>query len=472
MREHTQILVVGGGPAGSTAAGLLAKQGFEVTLLERDRFPRYHIGESILPSCRPIFELLGVWEKIEAHGFQPKGGAFFFWGEEEWEVRFSDMGDATNAWQVRRAEFDKILLDHARELGVEVLEETGVSEIEFAGGRPVAARWQDATDEAKKGRITFDYVIDASGRNGVLAARQFNSRKFHDIFKNMAAWTYWKNAKPLPKGPEGAIGVASMPNGWFWIIPMGQGITSVGLVTGRDHFLARKAELGGVEQVYTAAVADQAIVKDILDGAEQTAEFKVEADYSYAAESFCGPGYMLAGDAACFLDPLLSTGVHLATYSGMLAAASLGSTLRGEATEEEAWAFYQKVYRHAYERLLVLVSVFYESYRGKDYHFYNAQRLSSEQRDELDLQAAFDRIITGIEDLNDAQDVYAAVHGHLNGAESGDPIPLNNLNRVHEQKQAPLNEEQAVAGLYLSFFPQLGLKRAGGNGAAQKEAGA
>src|SRR5829696_388317 len=153
MRNSTRILVVGGGPAGSTAAGLLAQEGFEVTLLERDRFPRYHIGESILPSCRPIFELLGVWDKVERHGFRSKGGAYFFWGPDEWEVRFSRMGDDTpNAWQVVRSEFDQLLLDHARELGVDVHEQTSVRRLEWDGDRPVAAYWT-RTGGTGEGRI-------------------------------------------------------------------------------------------------------------------------------------------------------------------------------------------------------------------------------------------------------------------------------------------------------------------------------
>ncbi|WP_153450912.1 NAD(P)/FAD-dependent oxidoreductase [Streptomyces smaragdinus] len=460
MRTSTQILVIGGGPAGSTAAGLLAKEGFQVTLFEREHFPRYHIGESILPSCRPILQLLGVWDKVNAFGFQPKGGAFFFWGDEEWEVNFQGMGDGTNAWQVTRADFDELLLNHARQLGVEVHEGITVRELEFEGDRPVAALWSEGKGGGS-GRVTFDYVIDASGRGGVLAAKQLKNRQFHDVFKNVAAWTYWKGAKAMPKGPDGAIGVASMPDGWFWIIPLADGTTSVGLVTGRDNFNNKRAELGGVKELYEQAVASCAVVKELVDGAEQVADFKVEQDYSYAADSFTGPGYLLSGDAACFLDPLLSTGVHLATYSAMLAAASIGSVLRGEATEDEAWEFYQTVYRHAYERLLVLVSVFYESYRGKDYHFYNAQKLTQQHRDSLSLQDAFDRIITGIADLEDAQDIYAAVHGHLNGAESGDPNPLNNLNKVHEAKQAPMSAANAVGGLYLAFAPKLGLRRAG-----------
>lgn len=460
MRNSTQILVVGGGPAGSTAAGLLAREGFEVTLLERERFPRYHIGESILPSCRPIFELLGVWDKIESKGFQPKGGAYFIWGEDEWEVKFSQLGDATNAWQVVRSEFDHILLEHAKELGVEVVEETMVREIRFDGDRPVAARWSQTANPDVGGEISFDWLVDASGRGGVMAQKHLGTRELHSVFKNVAAWSYWKGAKRLDRGPDGAIVVASVPNGWFWFIPLGDDTTSVGFVTGKDLFNEQRREYGGVDALYKEMLARCPEVSALLDGAEEVSEVRVEQDYSYVSSTFAGPGFVLSGDAACFLDPLLSTGVHLATYSALLGAASIGSVLRGEVEEDEALAFYSTVYRQAYERLLVLVSVFYESYRGKDYHFYNAQKLSQSDRDELDVQAAFDRIITGIADLHDAQEAYNRVHDHLRGASSGDPNPLANLNKEHEQKQAPMRPENAVGGLFLAFRPHLGLQRA------------
>lgn len=460
MRGETQILVVGGGPAGSTAAGLLAKQGFQVTLLERDFFPRYHIGESILPSCRPIFELLGVWDKINEHGFQPKGGAYFFWGPEEWEVKFTELGqDGSNAWQVVRSEFDKLLLDHARSLGVEVTEGISVKELEFDGDRPVAARWARTRNPDDTGRIAFDYLVDASGRGGVMATKYLKSRKFHNVFRNVAAWTYWRGAKELDRGPKGAIAVASVEDGWFWAIPLHDGTLSVGLVTGRDSFNDKRNELGSIQAVYDKALGECEAIQRLLVDAEQVSGMKVEQDYSYAAAQFSGPGHLLCGDAACFLDPLLSTGVHLATYSGMLGAAAIGSVLRGEVAEEDAWEFFATVYRQAYERLLVLVSTFYESYQGKEHHFYNAQRLSQEDRDELNVQAAFDKIVTGIADLEDAQDVYRRVQQHLHGSESGDPNPLANLNKVHEQKKAPMSPDKAVAGLYLAFRPQLGLRR-------------
>jgi flavin-dependent dehydrogenase len=456
VRKSTKVLVIGGGPAGAVAAGLIAKEGIEVTVVEREHFPRYHIGESILPSCQPIFELLGVWEKVAEYGFQPKNGVYFSWGPEEWEVKFAEDGAPPRAFQVVRSEFDKVLLDHAVSVGADVHEGTSVRELEFDGDRPVAATWVRTDDPTQTGRIEFDYLVDASGRAGVMANRYLKNRQFHNVFRNVATWSYWTDVNPLDRGPQGAIGTFSVPDGWFWAIPLHDGTTSVGYVTSRDNFNRKRNETGSIGQLYQEAIQESPPTTKILTGARQVADVKVEQDYSYAAESFSGPGYFMSGDAACFLDPLLSTGVHLATYSGMLAAAGVLAIERDGIAEDRVRQFYGSVYHDAYQRLLLLVSTFYQSNKGKEHHFYAAQRLSRTDRDQINPQSAFDRIIQGMEDMDRAQDVHKQVATYFHGNETVKVGPDDE----GFESAFPVSEQDAVAGLYLSVFPKFGLRDA------------
>jgi flavin-dependent dehydrogenase len=458
MRSSSKVLVVGGGPAGATAATFLARNGVDVTLLERDVFPRYHVGESLSLSVVRMMDLLGVSEKLDKYGFRHKSGSYYEWGQEKWDLPFTDVPGGKHSWQVTRSDFDKILLDHAREEGVEAYEGHRISDIRFSGDRAVAARWQDA--DGNGGELEFSHLIDASGRAGLLSRNYFKNRRMHDVFRNIGVWAYWKDAQEIKEGPDGAVSVCSIPEGWIWVIPLHNGITSIGLVTDKKRFYEKRKSPEDVQAIYDQAVHSHPLVKRTIAGAEQVSRMRTETDYSYVADRFSGPGYLMAGDSACFLDPLLSTGVHLATFSGMLAAAAVTSMVEGDVTEERALSFYDTAYRYSYERLLAVVSAFYESYRGKDDYFYRGQSLTRAEQRRLHIHEAFLSIIAGVEDLDDAStmDAYKAIEKALHGGASPGTIPPT---RVHSQSRewailanSPAN---AIEGMYITMEPSLRL---------------
>jgi flavin-dependent dehydrogenase len=261
------------------------------------------------------------------------------------------------------------------------------------------------------------------------------------------------------------VNVISSPKGWYWVIPLHGGRTSIGLVTHKDHFARDRRAHRSLDDMYHAAIAESETVSDLVQGAAYLPSAKVETDYSYVADRFAGPGYMLIGDAACFLDPLLSTGVHLALFGGLIGAAALASVRRGQVTEDEGLRFFEHSYRRAYTRVLALVSTMYESYQGKDDFFWAADRLvrddAGTERGTRD-SASFGEIIAGLSDLREASEASTrVVAGRL----------VDEARRVQEATGGPLSkypfdllhcapqDDDALIGLRVVTEPHLGLQR-------------
>lgn len=367
--EKTTVLVIGGGPAGAMCASLLAREGVAVSVFERERFPRYHIGESLLTSVMPLLEFVGAADKVAAHGFVKKFSAYFQLkqGEAPGHVDFARFSRYRHAYQVVRSEFDQLMLKHAEEQGAAVHEETRVNALRFAGERPYAAEWTHAGGQT--GVTHFDFVVDASGGQGFMASKYLKNRQYQEHFANVAIGTYFTDFEPYRAQEQGAFFMEATldGSGWCWTIPLHDGTLSVGYVIHRDHFAAMKKDCDGdLQAIFSKVTGLCPTVGRMLRGARQKGDVQIWQDYSYIAERFAGPGFRLAGDAAGFIDPFFSTGVHLAMLGGLSAAATLCSSIRGEIEEKDAEQFHDDTLRNAYLRYMLMVAGFYQQIRRQD----------------------------------------------------------------------------------------------------------
>jgi FADH2-dependent halogenase len=345
------IIVIGGGPAGSTTATLLAKKGFSVLLLEREKFPRFQIGESLLPFNNDVFQRLGILDKLEQGDFVPKYGAEFVTGDGSrgYTFRFDQNLPAPHdrAFQVTRAKFDELLMKTANEAGVEVRQETNVVNVDLSD--PQRAMVTTASGETLEAR----YVVDASGHAAFLGQR-LGGRKHIEQLKSVATFAHYRNV-PRPPGREGGnIIVVVLRDAWFWMIPITKDVMSVGLVATSEHVKSCGLR---PEELLERTIADTPYVAGRMKDAERVSEVRSRKDFSYAMDKIVGGNFACVGDAAGFLDPIFSTGVYMAMKSAGLVADAIEAWLR-QNTMRPLLA-YQRSFQKAVGRYLRFVSNFY-----------------------------------------------------------------------------------------------------------------
>lgn len=350
------VIVIGGGPAGASAATVLARKGHSVLLLEKLRFPRFHIGESLLPFMAGQLERMGLLGKIEQGNFVRKFGTEFTGEDGRFHrVDFTSQGAGRrlSTFQVERAIFDNILLEQAKEAGVHVLEEATVVQLLVEGEAIVGVKYvyQGETRE-----VRAPYVIDGSGRAGKVASL-FRLRKYNKRLRNVAVFTHFENLNEANNpGWPGDTMLGFHKDGWVWAIPIHEDVISIGTLT--PYEVIKQAS--SIEEVFETHYPRVPRIVQRLRGATPGAPVQAETDYCYHCEKLAGPGYIIVGDAGCFVDPIFSAGVYLSVICGIRAAETLDSIYRGQAEAGEALARYERFAKTGYDCNFRLAYSFYD----------------------------------------------------------------------------------------------------------------
>jgi flavin-dependent dehydrogenase len=358
----TDVVVIGGGPAGSTVSTLLAQQGVRVELFERERFPRFHIGESLIPETYWVLKRLNMLPKMQASHFVKKysvqfvnasgklSAPFYFWDNKPHEC--------SQTWQVARSEFDQMMLENAREHGVTVHEGVRVFDVIFDGNRAVGVTIRE--DDGKLREVRAKVVVDASGQAGLMQNR-LRLRVWDPILNKGAIWTYWEGAYRDTGRDEGATMVLQTANrnGWFWYIPLHNNIVSVGVVAPFDSLFKNRESH---EQTYQEEVERCAAVKQRVAPGRRVTGYFATKDYSYRATKVAGDGWVMIGDAWGFLDPLYSSGVLLALKSGELAADAIVAGLKSGDTSAAQLGKWGPEFNTGVDRMRRLVCEYYNGF--------------------------------------------------------------------------------------------------------------
>jgi flavin-dependent dehydrogenase len=359
--EETTVAVLGGGPAGATTAAYLALAGIDHVVLERAHFPRHHVGESLVGATNRIFHEIGFLEKLDAAGFPHKQGAVWVpkSGKGSQSIRVvpdGAFGGLDYTFHVDRARFDHMLLDHAASLGSPVFQGALVNGIETDDdGRVETIR---VKYEGETRSLKTRYVVDATGRSTFLGSK-FRLKEKDPLFDQYAIYGYWKGVGRGPEETAGYIHIHFLPTerGWVWQIPIDDEITSIGVVTERADF---QQDGRDPEAYYARHLGSNPELSERLKYGTRVSEVRAEGNYSYGMRELVGPGFMLVGDAARFVDPIFSSGVSVAIYSAKFAVAELVEVLSGKKSESDALASYEAQMRSGIKIWYDFIKIYYK----------------------------------------------------------------------------------------------------------------
>jgi len=361
LKTHYDAIVVGGGPAGSTTGALLAEKGHDVLIVEKEKFPRYHVGESLMPFCYFPLERLGLIDNLMESGNPRKYCVQFvrqdgFLSQPFYFFQHFDHPSSTT-WQVWRSDFDKMILDKARQNGAAVWEETKAKALLKSDERVTGIRVESA--EFGSQELFAPIVVDASGRDCFAALKERWMVRDPKL-KKVALWTYFKGAKRDPGLDEGATTVAYLPNkGWFWYIPLSGDTVSVGIVAEHDYLFDGSTK--DHAEIFQREIGNNEWIKDHLSGAQQTGEYRITGEFSYRNRYCSTDGLVLAGDALGFLDPVFSSGVFLALKSGVMLADEIDSVMAsGAPITSASFDGYGKRMQSSIEIMRKIVYAFYD----------------------------------------------------------------------------------------------------------------
>lgn len=355
------VIVIGGGPSGTTASTLIAQKGYRVRLFEREKQARFHIGESLIPQTYWVLQRLNMLPKMKSGHFVKKYSVQFVGSSGRLSEPFYFVDhkphESSQTWQVRRSEFDEMMLQNAIDHGVDVQRGVRVLEVLFEGDRAVGVRLQDEAGQERIERA--DVIVDASGQSTLIQGK-LGLREWDPELKKAACWTYWEGAYRDVGHDEGATVVLQVQGkaGWFWYIPLHDNIVSVGVVASYDY-LFKNRESKDFETIYREELDKCPAVKERIKSAKQADIYRAAKEYSYRSSQVAGNGWALVGDALGFLDPLYSSGVLLALKSGELAADAICEGLAKGDTSQAQLGNWQTDYFRGMERMRQLVLAYY-----------------------------------------------------------------------------------------------------------------